>query len=232
MTRTPLKRRVETPPVEAAAVTPAPSDEAFRAECEALASAVAENLEAVLRPKAKGSARKAVAEAVSPGADAGKPGPVAAKPIHYPGGMDFVPAYSLIMKHAEAQPNDRNGTGDVIVSRELLEFLLRCVLDQMDFDEQQYQAANPDVAAAIKRKEMHSGREHFIKTGYFEGRSGGVRVDEAWYLARNPDVAAARKAGKFLSGAAQYRSAGAVEWRVPSPGSEDAIRMWKGVLGQ
>jgi hypothetical protein len=228
VTRTPLKRRAKASPETAAPMTPIPSDEEFRAECEALSNAVAENLHAVPPPSPKTPARKAVTDTdeVLPGS-----GVVLADPktTHYPGEMEFVPAYSFIMKHAGAGPN--GGNDEVTVSRQLLEFLLRCVLDHMEFDEQQYQKCNPDVAAAVKQKKMHSGREHFIKTGYFEGRSGGVRVDEAWYLARNPDVAAAKKAGKFESGAAQYRLAGASEWRVPNPQSEDAIRMWKNVLG-
>jgi len=229
MNLTPVKGRAKALPEKAAPIAPSPVNEEFLAECEALAAAVAENLEPMLRPKPL--ARKAETEAVLPGSDPGKAGSAEPKPIHYPGEMEFVPAYGLILKHAGADPKAGNGADQVTVSRQLLEFLLRCVLDHMEFDEQQYQKCNPDVAAAVKQKKMHSGREHFIKTGYFEGRSGGVRVDEAWYLARNPDVAAARKAGKFDSAAAQYRLSGASEWRVPNPQSEDAIRMWKSVLG-
>jgi hypothetical protein len=232
MTKTPLKRAAKVSPKPAASVPPAPTTEAFQAECDALAAAVAENLQAVLPPNANTPAHKAGTDAISSGSDAARADPAERHPIQYPGEMEFVPAYSFIMKHAGADPTGRNGTDEVTVSRQLLEFLLCCVLDHVDFDEQQYQQANPDVAAAIKQKKMHSGREHFIKTGYFEGRSGGVRVDEAWYLARNPDVAAAKKTGKFVSGAAQYRLAGASEWRVPNPQSEDAIRMWKHVLAQ
>jgi hypothetical protein len=229
VTRTPLKRRAKASPETAAPMTPAPSDAEFRAECEALSNAVAENLQPAPPPGAKTSAGKAVTDTggVLPDPDVDRADP---KAIHYPGEMEFVPAYSFIMKHAGADP--LGADDEVTVSRRLLEFLLRCVLDHMEFDEQQYQKCNPDVAAAIKQKKMHSGREHFIKTGYFEGRSGGVRVDEAWYLARNHDVAAAKKAGKFESGAAQYRLSGASEWRVPNPQSEDAIRMWKSVLAR
>jgi hypothetical protein len=117
------------------------------------------------------------------------------------------------------------------VPRKLLDFLFRCLLANVDFDEQQYRKCNPDVAEAIKRKKALSGREHFIKSGYFEGRTGGVPVHETWYLARNPDVAAAKKAGKIASGELQYRMAGAHEWREPNPQSVGAVRMWRDVLG-
>jgi hypothetical protein len=222
MTKTAVKTRAKASPEPAVSVPPPPDKTEFEAECEALTAAVAENLEAVLRPGAKTPAGKQAAAGVLPVAEP--------KPVQYPGEMEFVPAYSAIMKHAGIDAKAASSTDEVAVSRQLLEFLLRCVLDRMEFDEQQYQKCNPDVAAAIKQKKMHSGREHFIKTGYFEGRSGGVRVDEAWYLARNPDVAAAKKAGKFDSAAAQYRLSGAGEWRVPNQQSEDSIRMWKSVL--
>jgi hypothetical protein len=228
MSLTPVKSRAKASPAKAPPMPPVPTNEEFQAECDALAAAVAENLEPVLRSKP--FAGNAETGAVLAGSDPGEAGSAEPKPIHYPGEMEFVPAYGLILKHAGVDLQAGNGTDEVTVSRQLLEFLLRCVLDHMEFDEQQYQKCNPDVAAAIKQKKMHSGREHFIKTGYFEGRSGGVRVDEAWYLARNPDVAAAKKAGKFESGAAQYRLSGASEWRTPNPQSEDAIRMWKDTL--
>jgi hypothetical protein len=231
MTKTLLKRAAKASAKPAALVPPrAPAKTDFKAECDALAAAVAENLETVLRPKPKTAARKAVTAAMQPGSDPGGTSRAAQPPVQYPGEMEFVPAYSFIMKHAGAAATGDDGSDEVTVSRRLLEFLLRCVLDHIDFDEQQYQQANLDVATAIKQKKIHSGREHFIRTGYFEGRSGGVRVDEAWYLARNPDVAAAKKAGKIETAASQYRSGGAREWRVPNQQSEDAVRMWKIVL--
>jgi hypothetical protein len=228
MTQTSVNRRAKALPEQAPSLLPpTPSQEAFQADCEALTKAVAASLTAAPPPNSKAQARSPGAAAASPGANQANPsrGPNTAA-------TGFLPPYSFIMKHVGAGPNGGAGTDEVTISRELLEFLLRCVLDHMDFDEQQYQNCNPDVAAAVKRKEMPSGREHFIKSGYFEGRTGGVRVDEAWYLARNQDVAAAKAAGKFVSGAAQYRISGANEWRVPNPQSEDAIRQWRNVLAR
>jgi hypothetical protein len=139
----------------------------------------------------------------------------------------FVPPYGLILAHLAAGTQDRD---DVVVPQKLLRFLLRCLLDRTDFDEEQYQVCNPDVAEAIRQKAITSGREHFINVGYFEGRTGGTAVLETWYLARNPDVAAAKQAGKVLSAEMQYRMAGAREWREPNPESVNWIRAWKEVL--
>jgi hypothetical protein len=215
MSRTSLKRRAGMVPEPAVSSAPLPSRDEFQADCEALTSAVMRTLEA-----------KAEAP-TGPGPAVAKAG---LKPIHYPRAMEFVPPYSFIMAHVSSDRNGGKSPDQLTISRRLLEFLLRCALDHIDFDEQQYLACNPDVADAVKQRKMYSGREHFIKTGYFEGRSGGVRVDEAWYLARNPDVAAAKRAGKFDSGVDQYRLAGASEWRVPNSQSEDTITMWKSVL--
>ncbi|MEA2737207.1 MAG: hypothetical protein QOH05_514 [Acetobacteraceae bacterium] len=144
------------------------------------------------------------------------------------GGTIFVPPWTTIIRRdSEADAAD----ADVVVPQKLLRFLLRCLLDQADFDERQYRTCNPDVAEAIKQKMCVSGRDHFIRTGYFEGRSGGTPVQETWYLARNPDVAAAKQSGKIATGEAQYRLAGAHEWREPNPESVRWIAAWKDVLG-
>lgn len=147
------------------------------------------------------------------------------------GASMFVPPYNLITRHVVPTP-DRDVDGDeVIIPRKLLIFLLRSLLEHTDFDEEQYRDCNPDVAEAIRRKTITSGREHFLKIGYFEGRTGGTSVLETWYLARNPDVAAAKQAGKVPSGQVQYRMAGAQEWREPNPAAVNWIRAWKEVLG-
>jgi hypothetical protein len=144
------------------------------------------------------------------------------------GATIFVPPWNAIIRAGSEA--DAAGA-DVFVPQKLLRFLLRCLLDQADFDEQQYRTCNPDVAEAIKQKMFVSGRDHFIRTGYFEGRSGGTPVQETWYLARNPDVAAAKQSGKIATGEAQYRLAGAHEWREPNPESVRWIAAWKEVLG-
>jgi hypothetical protein len=143
----------------------------------------------------------------------------------------FVPPYDLLLKHLLG-PKKGSRSDDVIVPRRLLDFLLRCLLEHVEFDEMQYLRCNPDVATAIRKREIPSAREHFIQAGYFEGRTGGIPVQEDWYLARNPDVAAAKRARKVESGEMQYRIAGANEWRQPNPRSVNDIDAWRRVLEQ
>jgi hypothetical protein len=120
----------------------------------------------------------------------------------------------------------------VVVSRKLLRFLIRCLLDRAEFDEHQYRRSNPDVAEAIRHRDFASGRDHFLNVGYFEGRMGGTPIQESWYLARNPDVAAAKQSGDLESGELQYRLAGAMEWREPNPQSVKWIAAWKETLDE
>jgi hypothetical protein len=141
----------------------------------------------------------------------------------------FVPPWDLISAHVV---DYENGGDDVVVSRKLLRFLIRGLLDQAEFDEQQYRKANPDVAEAIRHRDFANGRDHFLNVGYFEGRMGATPVQETWYLARNPDVAAAKQSGELESGELQYRLAGAKEWREPNPQSAKWVAAWKEVLGE
>src|SRR5262249_15414403 len=84
------------------------------------------------------------------------------------------------------------------------------------WNEALYLAVNPDVAAAIARKEFKSGREHYEVAGRTERRQGGFVPndwDEGQYLRVNQDVAAAVSAGTFLSGYHHYLAAGRAEGR-------------------
>ena len=85
------------------------------------------------------------------------------------------------------------------------------------WNEALYLAVNPDVAAAIARKEFVSGREHYQLAGRAEGRAGGI-VPSSWnetqYLEIYPDVAAEVRRGTFLSGYHHYLVAGRVEGRT------------------
>ncbi len=97
--------------------------------------------------------------------------------------------------------------------------LLHALLSRVQVDEAWYLAAYPDVAGAVKRGEMNSGREHYLRSGYFENRlPGPIRVDENWYLAEYPDVASAIKSGAFKNGQQHFERNGFKEGRLPSAG--------------
>ncbi len=97
--------------------------------------------------------------------------------------------------------------------------LLHALLGNVSVNEAWYLANYPDVAAAVQRGEMKSGREHYIRSGYFENRlPGPIRVDEEWYLAEYPDVHAAIRAGAFRNGQQHFERSGFKEGRLPAEG--------------
>ena len=73
------------------------------------------------------------------------------------------------------------------------------------FNEGEYLTENPDVAAA-----GINPLEHYVTSGYQEGRSIGDNFDPDYYLTRNPDVAAAG-----INPLEHYVTSGYQEGRLP-----------------
>lgn len=88
------------------------------------------------------------------------------------------------------------------------------------FDETYYLAHNPDVAAAVKRGDLLTGRHHYERHGRGEGRTPCPSVDcfdASFYLQQNPDVAAAVKRGAFPDARSHYVRHGRSEGRAGCP---------------
>ena len=91
----------------------------------------------------------------------------------------FIPPYEPLLKSIRTTKTDVERSGEVTIPASLLKLLLQMALAQVDFDEDSYLSANPDVRQAVQRGAIESGLLHFIGYGYFEGRSGGMaKVDE------------------------------------------------------
>jgi hypothetical protein len=119
----------------------------------------------------------------------------------------------------------------ITTARTLIDFLLRQVVASTEFDDEGYLASNPDVAAAIRRGEVASGRDHYITDGYFEGREGAAAMfDESWYLKRYSDVARGVKSGQWMSGRQHYATNGMFEWRSPSQAAESDVARWRAAI--
>ncbi|NEQ47109.1 MAG: VWA domain-containing protein [Leptolyngbya sp. SIOISBB] len=88
-------------------------------------------------------------------------------------------------------------------------------IDQL-FDETYYLNVNADVAAQVAGGLLSSGYEHFVNTGWLEGRNPSSLYNEALYLALNPDVEATILDGTFSSGFEHYITQGHLENRVAS----------------
>lgn len=83
------------------------------------------------------------------------------------------------------------------------------------FDESFYLAHNPDVAAAVARKELASGFDHFQWYGAREGRDPSFWFSNSNYLNRYPDVAQAIAQGSVTSGLQHFLNHGQFEGRSP-----------------
>lgn len=121
----------------------------------------------------------------------------------------------------------------VTIPTALFRFLLSEATRNTKLDEEECMRRNPDVALAIRQGLWASAQDHYVMSGYFEGRTGtGTIVSESWYLKTNPDVSRAVKEGEWKSAEDHYFRQGMFEWRVPSKELQDDITMWKHMVSQ
>src|SRR5262249_19320104 len=104
----------------------------------------------------------------------------------------------------------------VVLTKDQLFSFIRNLLRSVPVDEEWYRKTYPDVDEAIEEGRIASGREHFISSGYFEGRKAGrTVVDENFYLATYPDVAEGIEFGEIQSAQEHFETHGAEEGRLP-----------------
>lgn len=145
----------------------------------------------------------------------------------------FVPPYVVLNtaldQLADSAAGGRKGSEpNLQISRKSFEFMLRCLLAYADFDEAEYLAKNPDVADAVAKGGVRSGRYHYVMTGYLENRLGGAfGFDEKWYLEAYPDVAAAIRQKSVGSAWEHYSNTGIYEWRSPNAKVAAHVASWR-----
>jgi hypothetical protein len=109
--------------------------------------------------------------------------------------------------------------GQLKVNNTYDEFLdiVRSLIRAAEFDADWYKSEYPDIAEAVAAGEIKSAKDHFIDSGYFEGRlPSALKVDEAYYLERYPDIAEAIARGDSESAEQHFLTHGYWEGRVPS----------------
>ncbi|GBQ34328.1 MAG: hypothetical protein JJK57_09720 [Komagataeibacter hansenii] len=133
--------------------------------------------------------------------------------------------YSVVESSIKRQDNA------VIIPEAMFRFLITEYLRSLPFDEAAYLKANPDVDAAIHRDEFSSGKEHFTRIGFFEGRdAGGDEFDEKWYLKNNRDVASSVNRGDWSSGEEHWQRIGRNELRAPCRAQVPLYDIWHAFL--
>jgi hypothetical protein len=99
----------------------------------------------------------------------------------------------------------------------LLLDLCNMMLSDVRVDEAFYFERYPDVAHAVRAGRCGSAKDHYLKTGFFEGRQPFlITVDRQFYLDTNPDVKAGVAIGNFESAQTHFDMAGWKEGRSPS----------------
>jgi len=126
----------------------------------------------------------------------------------------YVTPFDLLMRQVGVA--DVKSRVEVTLTLDQLTSLIRYFLRSVPVDEAWYRGAYPDVDEAIQAGACGSAKEHFVSSGYFEGRRAGkVVIDEKWYLAKYPDIAEGIEFGEIESAQAHYDMHGAAEGRFP-----------------
>jgi hypothetical protein len=120
----------------------------------------------------------------------------------------------------------------VQVKASFIKLLIEEVVSRIYFDDDYYYRNNPDVAEALRTGKVTSLQEHFIHTGYFEGRRPSpLYVDSAWYVSNYPDIAEALARGEVASATRHFEDRGLQEGRAGSSRQLEDMRRWSEIAG-
>ena len=107
-------------------------------------------------------------------------------------GFHYVPPCAFLLEGLGISAADFEGSGTITVTRRCLQALISEVARQMQFDDQWYSGTYPDVEGARLAGDVKSLREHFISSGYLEGRVPiELPFDPQWYWGYYADIAKA-----------------------------------------
>jgi hypothetical protein len=142
----------------------------------------------------------------------------------------YIPTYETI-RRAVGLDSDALHRNEVTIPSDFLRFLFEVILRMAHFDEERYRLMNADLADAEKDGRIPSLYEHFLKTGWFEGRTPGeYSLDEAWYLSAYEDIALAVREGRLDSVRRHFNEIGQAEGRVGSPEQSRWKDLWNQAL--
>lgn len=126
----------------------------------------------------------------------------------------FMPDLETFLRASNLDRDALSGD-EVKVSTKLLKLLLSIAVSRLHFDEEAYKKENPDVGLAHKQGKIPSLHEHFVHTGWFEGRSPGAYfVDTDYYVQQYPDIRRAMRNRQITDLTDHYTRTGRAEGRV------------------
>ena len=146
-------------------------------------------------------------------------------------GVVYLPHIEQLLQSLRVSRERLASRSKVAIDTRVLRALLSTLVAQMPFDPAFYLAENEDIRAAYEAGQITDLHQHYINTGYLEGRFGAAPpVDEAFYAATYKDIIPAIRRGDILSGSDHYVRSGAAEGRIPSEALLPQIERWAAAL--
>ena len=143
----------------------------------------------------------------------------------------YVPHVDLLLQALRVNRERLNSRSKIAIDARLLKALLQAIVVRTPFSEEFYKQTYPDLAEAHAAGSIADLHQHYVESGYFEGRFGAPPVvDEAFYTSHYKDVGQAVLRGDVVSGTEHYLRSGAAEGRLPTEEARDELDAWMSVL--
>lgn len=143
----------------------------------------------------------------------------------------YVPHVDLLLQALRVNRERLNSKSKIAIDARLLKALLQAIVARGPFNEAFYKQTYPDIAEAHAAGSIPDLHQHFVESGYFEGRFGAApEVDEAFYTSTYKDVGQAVLRGDIASGLEHYLRSGAAEGRLPREEAREELDAWMSIL--
>lgn len=143
----------------------------------------------------------------------------------------YVPHIDLLLQALRINRERLSSRSKIAIDTKLLRGLLQALAASAPFSEEFYLEAYADIAEAHSVGKVPDLHQHFLESGFFEGRFGAApEVDEAFYTSIYKDVGQAVLRGDIKSGAEHYLRTGAAEGRIPNPAMRGTVEGWMMLL--
>ena len=143
----------------------------------------------------------------------------------------YIPHIDLLLQALRISRDRLGSKSKIAIDAKLLKMLIQTMVANAPFSEEFYKQNYPDLAAAQTAGQIPDLHQHFVETGFFEGRFGAPPpIDEAYYTSTYKDVGQAVLKGDVVSGTEHYLRSGAAEGRVPNEEIRADLEAWMLVL--
>jgi len=144
---------------------------------------------------------------------------------------EYLPHIDLLLQALRINRERLNSKSKIAIDAKLLRGLIQAAAARLPFSEEFYLRAYPDIAEAHAAGTIPDLQQHFVESGFFEGRFGAPPpVDEAFYTSFYKDVGVAVTRGDIVSATEHYLRQGASEGRLPNRQIKPEVDFWISLL--